>query len=103
MTGQTATGDDVSPEPFRFIADEAFSLSERGTTVVGSIASGVVSVGDVLRFEGDSRVPPFVCEGISGVRVGDWQPGQPATVALLVPALERSQIRRGDVLVTAGG
>jgi hypothetical protein len=98
-----AVTNDASGQPFRFIAEEAFSLTGRGTTVIGSIASGAVAVGDLLRFEGESVIPPFVCEGVSGVRVADWKPDRPATVALLLPTLDKGQVVPGDVLVAVSG
>lgn len=36
---------------------------------------------------------------LGGVRDGSWQPGEPAVVGLVLPALHRGEIERGDVLL----
>lgn len=94
-------GEDAPDEAFRFVADEAYTLAGRGTTVVGRIEAGVVHVGDLLRLQRGGRVETFACEGISGVRVADWRPDEPATVALLVPALDKADIVPGDVFLSS--
>lgn len=93
------TGTGAPPDAFRFVADVAFTLTGRGTTVVGRIESGVVHVGDLLRLERGGRVANFACEGVSGVRMSEWRPGEPQTVALLVPALNKADVQQGDVFL----
>jgi translation elongation factor EF-Tu-like GTPase len=93
------TGTDAAAEDFRFVVKEAFTLTGRGTTVVGRIEAGVVHVGDLLRLEREGNGRTFACEGISGVRVADWHPDEPATVALLVPSLDKTDIQPGDVFL----
>jgi selenocysteine-specific translation elongation factor len=53
------SGYDVTADDVRFVADEAFTLTGRGTTVVGRIESGAVQVGDLLRLERGGNPPCF--------------------------------------------
>ncbi|WP_330182044.1 hypothetical protein OHB26_37910 [Nocardia sp. NBC_01503] len=92
------TSDD---EQLRFIVKGAFNLRSRGTSVIGHIEAGRVVVGDrlrVVRVDGELG-PAAECTGAGRVRVASWEPGQPVPVALLLPGLQVSDIREGDVLV----
>lgn len=88
-------------EQLRFVVKGAFNLTSRGTSVVGHIETGWVVVGDrlrVVRVDGELG-PTAECTGVGRLRVASWEPGQPVPMAVLLPALQVSDIREGDVLV----
>ena len=91
---QTVTG----PEATRLYVDRVFSLRGIGTVVTGTLWSGSVGEGDVLWAE-----PGRLEVKVRTVQVHDRpveraEAGQRVAVGL--PGIGRSQLRRGDVLVT---
>jgi len=86
--------------PVRLYLDRVFTLRGIGTVVTGTLWSGTIAEGDVLH----------VAPGGGEVRVRSVQvhdaPVEQATagerVALGVPGVERSDLHRGDALVTPG-
>ena len=89
----------VADEPFRFRVASAFSLTGRGTVVLGYIEAGTFSVGDRLRVDRQGG-PVGVCEDWGGTRMADWTPGDPVLVGLKRPALARDDVSEGDFLVS---
>ncbi len=87
-------------EPARLYVDRAFSLRGIGTVVTGTLWSGSVAGGDVLRAEPGGREVR-----VRSVQVHD-EPVERAVagqrVALALPGVERNELRRGDALVAAG-
>ena len=84
----------------RLFVDRSFSLRGIGTVVTGTLWSGSLGEGDVLRVE-----PRGVEVRVRSVQVHDRpveraEAGQRVAVAL--PGVERADLGRGDVLVAAG-
>jgi selenocysteine-specific elongation factor len=86
--------------PTRLYVDRAFTIAGAGTVVTGTLWSGEISVGDELRVE-----PSGVRTRARSVQVHDAaveraEAGQ--RVAVNLPGISRSQLRRGDALVEPG-
>jgi selenocysteine-specific elongation factor len=84
----------------RLYLDRVFSLRGIGTVATGTLWSGTLAEGDELRAE-----PAGIDVRVRSVQVHDEpveeaQPGQRVAVAL--PGIERTQLRRGDALVEPG-
>ena len=91
--------------PARFAAtrlwiDRAFSLHGIGTVVTGTLWSGSIAPGDELRLEPRGRDVRVRSVQVHDRPVDRAEPGQ--RVALNLPAIERGELRRGDVLVEPG-
>ncbi|HEX6491332.1 MAG TPA: selenocysteine-specific translation elongation factor [Gaiellaceae bacterium] len=84
-------------EATRLWIDRAFSLRGIGTVVTGTLWSGEIAAGDLLRLEPNGRVVR-----VRSVQVHD-RPVEAASagqrVAVNLPAIERFELRRGDALV----
>jgi selenocysteine-specific elongation factor len=83
--------------PTRLYLDRVFTLHGIGTVVTGTLWSGSVAEGDVLRAE-----PAGLDVRVRSVQVHDRpvrraEAGQ--RVALALPGVERGDLRRGDVLI----
>ena len=96
--------DQVEPRPAtgpaRLFVDRVFTLRGIGTVVTGTLWSGTVGEGDALRAE-----PAGLDVRVRSVQVHDRpveraEAGQRVAVAL--PGVERTQLRRGDALVEPG-
>jgi selenocysteine-specific elongation factor len=86
--------------PTRLFVDRVFTLHGIGTVVTGTLWSGFIGEGDVLRAE-----PAGAEVRVRSVQVHDRpveraEAGQRVAVAL--PGVERRDLRRGDVLVEPG-
>jgi selenocysteine-specific elongation factor len=86
--------------PTRLFVDRVFSLRGIGTVVTGTLWSGSVGEGDVLRAE-----PAGLDVRVRSVQVHERpvpraEAGQ--RVAAALPGIERSQLARGDALVEPG-
>jgi selenocysteine-specific elongation factor len=94
-------GEHVHPEgPTRLYVDRVFSLRGIGTVVTGTLWSGTIGEGDVLRVE-----PAGFDVRVRSVQVHDRpieraEAGQ--RVAVSLPGVERDQLARGDALVEPG-
>jgi len=86
--------------PTRLHVDRVFTLRGIGTVATGTLWAGTIGVGDVLRAE-----PQGIDARVRSVQVHD-QPVQRAEagqrVALGLPGVERSRLRRGAALVEPG-
>jgi selenocysteine-specific elongation factor len=80
--------------------DRSFSLPGIGTVATGTLWSGRMAAGDLLRLEPAGRVVRVRSVQVHDDDVEQAEPGQ--RVAVSLPALERSDISRGDVLVAPG-
>ena len=86
--------------PARLYVDRVFTLRGIGTVATGTLWSGSISAGDVLRAE-----PSGIEVRVRSVQVHDApvdraDAGQ--RVALGIPGIERKQLRPGDALIAPG-
>ena len=90
-----------SGAPARLYVDRVFSLRGIGTVVTGTLWEGTVGEGDVLRAEPAGRDVRVRTVQVHDLPVERAEAGQ--RVALALPGVERSELRRGDALVAPGG
>ena len=83
---------------FRLRVRDVFTLTGRGTSVVGYIEQGSVQVGDLLRVERTGAAS--LLKDFGGARDAGWKPGDTAPVGLVLPDLDLMDLAEGDVLVT---
>ena len=91
------------PERFaatRLWIDRAFSLRGVGTVVTGTLWSGSIAAGDLLRLEPNGRTVRVRSVQVHDRPVEEAQAGQ--RVAVNLPAIERGELRRGEALVEPG-
>src|SRR5256886_1939673 len=91
------------PERFaatRLWIDRAFSLRGVGTVVTGTLGSGSIAAGDLLRLEPNGRAVRVRSVQVHDRPVEEAKAGQ--RVAVNLPAIERGELRRGEALVEPG-
>jgi selenocysteine-specific elongation factor len=94
-----ATAPRSAGDAFRMPVDRIFAVAGAGTVVTGTVWTGSLSLGDPV------RILPGECEGrvrsleVHGGSVDRALPGTRTAIGLA--GVDRSKIRRGDVLVTA--
>jgi selenocysteine-specific elongation factor len=91
------------PERFgatRLWIDRAFSLRGIGTVVTGTLWSGSIAAGDLLRLEPGGRAVRVRSVQVHDRPVDAAEAGQ--RVAVNLPAIERGELGRGNVLVAPG-
>ena len=81
----------------RLYVDRVFTLRGVGTVATGTLWSGSVGAGDVLRVEPGGRDVRVRSVQVHDEPVERAEAGQ--RVALALPGLERAELRRGDALV----
>ena len=86
--------------PARLYVDRVFTLRGIGTVVTGTLLSGAIAEGDTLRLEPARRDVRVRSVQVHDTPVASAEAGQ--RVALNLPGLERTDVRRGDALVAAG-
>jgi selenocysteine-specific elongation factor len=84
----------------RLYVDRSFSLPGIGTVATGTLWSGRVAAGDLLRLEPAGRVVRVRSVQVHDTAVDEAEAGQ--RVAVNLPTLERGELTRGDVLVAPG-
>jgi selenocysteine-specific elongation factor len=84
----------------RLWIDRAFSLHGIGTVVTGTLWSGSIAAGELLRLEPAGRTVRVRSVQVHDQPVEEAQAGQ--RVAVNLPAIERGELRRGDALVEPG-
>ena len=84
----------------RLYVDRVFSLRGIGTVATGTLWSGSLGEGDELHAEPGARPVRVRSVQVHEHAVDRAEPGQRVAVAL--PGVERSDLRRGDALVTPG-
>jgi selenocysteine-specific elongation factor len=84
----------------RLYVDRVFTLRGIGTVATGTLLSGSIGEGDELRAEPGSRPLRVRSVQVHDQAVDRAEPGQ--RVAVSLPGIERSELRRGDALVAAG-
>ena len=86
--------------PARLYVDRVFTLRGAGTVVTGTLWSGAIAAGDVVRIEPAGRAARVRSVQVHDSPVESAAAGQ--RVALNLPGLDRRDVRRGDVLVEPG-
>jgi selenocysteine-specific elongation factor len=86
--------------PTRLYVDRVFSLRGIGTVATGTLWSGSIGEGDELRAEPAGRTVRVRSVQVHDRAVERAEAGQRVAVAL--PGIARSELRRGDALVAAG-
>src|SRR5947207_7114094 len=84
----------------RLYVDRVFSLQGIGTVATGTLWSGSIGAGDVLRAQPSDRVVRVRSVQVHDAPVERAKAGQ--RVAVNLPTVERSELARGDVLVEPG-
>jgi len=97
---QVAVERDRPAAPTRMYVDRVFTLRGIGTVATGTLWSGSVGEGDELRAEPGGRPVRVRSVQVHDRPVARAEAGQRVAVAL--PGLERSDLRRGDALVAPG-
>src|SRR3954465_4416473 len=96
-----AATDRVRPDaPARLYVDRVFSLPGAGSVATGTLWSGTVAADDLVRVEPSGRVVRVRSVQVHDATVEEAEAGQ--RVAVNLPALERRDLARGDVLVEPG-
>ncbi len=83
--------------PARLFVDRVFTLRGIGTVVTGTLWSGAIAEGDALRVEPSRRDVRVRSVQVHDTPVARAEAGQ--RVAVNLPGVERSDVRRGDALV----
>jgi selenocysteine-specific elongation factor len=86
-----------SPLPTRLWVDRSFTLRGIGTVVTGTLWSGAIASGDELRLEPRGRDVRVRSVQVHDAEVERADAGQ--RVAVSLPGVERTEVRRGDALV----
>ena len=105
LRGALARAAESVDRPERFAAtrlwiDRAFTLKGIGTVVTGTLWSGSIAPGDLLRLEPGGRMIRARSVQVHDQDVEVAEAGQ--RVAVNLPAIERGELRRGDALVEPG-
>jgi selenocysteine-specific elongation factor len=86
--------------PTRLFVDRVFTLRGIGTVVTGTLWSGSIGTGDHLRLEPTGREVRARSVQVHDTPVERAEAGQ--RVAVSLPGVERSDVRRGDAIVASG-
>jgi selenocysteine-specific elongation factor len=97
---RAATDTTREAAPTRLYVDRVFTLHGIGTVATGTLWSGRIAAGDVLRAEPGGRDVRVRSVQVHDTAVETAEPGQRVAVAL--PGVERSELARGTVLVAPG-
>jgi selenocysteine-specific elongation factor len=96
----SARAEPVAEGPVRLHLDRSFSLRGIGTVATGTLWSGTIGDGDELRLEPAGKTVRVRSVQVHDLPVERAEAGQ--RVAVSLPGVERTEVRRGDVLVTPG-
>ncbi|HEY2072542.1 MAG TPA: selenocysteine-specific translation elongation factor, partial [Gaiellaceae bacterium] len=86
--------------PTRLYVDRSFTLRGIGTVVTGTLWSGSIGEGDELRVEPAGRMVRVRSVQVHDRPVDRAEAGQ--RVAVSLPGVERTDVKRGDALVAPG-
>jgi selenocysteine-specific elongation factor len=84
----------------RLYVDRVFTLQGIGTVATGTLWSGTIAGGDILRLEPQGRTVRVRSLQVHDATVAEAAAGQ--RVAVNLPTVERRELGRGDVLVAPG-
>jgi selenocysteine-specific elongation factor len=97
---RTARSEEPDDAPTRLYVDRVFTLRGIGTVATGTLWSGRISGGSVLRAEPGGRDVRVRSVQVHDREVEAAEAGQRVAVAL--PGVDRNELRRGDALVAPG-
>lgn len=84
---------------FRFVIDDVFSITGRGTVVTGKVESGQVSVGEAVQLrKADGECKSVTVNGIEVFRQMLQTASEGMNVGILISDVTKSDVSRGDVL-----
>lgn len=93
----------MSIDPFfHMIVEDVFSIAKRGTVVTGKIAAGTIKVGDEIMVRGRGQEKRAVVTGIEAFRQTLQQANQGDSVGILLKDLSKTDVQRGDELLSPG-
>jgi selenocysteine-specific elongation factor len=84
----------------RLYVDRVFTVAGIGTIATGTLWSGAIGAGDVLRVEPSGRIVRVRSVQVHDAAVERAEAGQ--RVAVNLPTVERRELARGDVIVEPG-
>jgi selenocysteine-specific elongation factor len=84
----------------RLYIDRVFSLAGIGTVATGTLWSGMIAPGDMLRVEPRGKLARVRSVEVHDAAVDEAEAGQ--RVAVSLPTIERRELARGDALVEPG-
>lgn len=88
--------------PFLFAVEDVFSISGRGTIATGKIERGSVKVGDAVEIVGPNGATPTTVTAIEMLRKSLTEAKAGDNVGLLLRAVERTAVERGNVVAKPG-
>jgi selenocysteine-specific elongation factor len=86
--------------PVRLWVDRSFTVRGAGTVVTGTLGAGSMATGDLLVLAGDDR--EVRVRGLQALGAAAARVDAVARVAVNLRGTDRTEIRRGDALVTPG-
>src|SRR5204862_7330661 len=95
--GRVALEGELDDAPTRLYVDRVFTLRGIGTVATGTLWSGRIGSGSVLRVEPSGRDVRVRSVQVHDREIERAEAGQRVAVAL--PGVERKELRRGDALV----
>ena len=98
--GLVAGSDSLPSAGARLYVDRVFTLRGNGTVATGTLWEGTIGAGDVLRAEPAGRDVRVRSVQVHDRAVERAEAGQ--RVALALPGVDRTELRRGDVLLAPG-
>lgn len=86
--------------PTCFVVDDVFSISGRGTVATGNLVSGTIKIGDNASVYSPDKKMDTVITGIEVMRkmMDSIESGPDTMAGLLLRALEKTDVKRGDII-----
>lgn len=89
----------AATRPFRLDVEDVFFITGRGTVATGTVASGLISVGDAVTVrKADGTALPATVTGIEAFRKTQTSAGPGQMVGVLLDSVTRHDLARGDTL-----
>ncbi len=87
---------------FRMTVQDVFNIKGRGTVVTGRIETGTIKVGDEISVQGRNGEKRTIVSGLEMFRKTMDQASAGDNVGLLLKNTDRSDVQKGDVLLSPG-